>query len=250
MKIKWDYIARKDDTAQSILNLVLRQRHADIKAGYKRVGYVVREFKDGFSNEMPGGILPNNVFALSPVTVDKIVEQLANRNLTTYNAVCNHLQKKIGVPYIVRPYIPKDCKRRLRAPEEIRCRLDKLQKTLTRETKDLLSLGAAVAPATSRTSGARDVIHWIYNDGRVRQWDAVLNKLYELRIEQERDRLFHVRRHANDRNMNNCFNEEINGAIAELNWVLVDNPFSSISMPGMSTASFPYQNETTVEYDE
>lgn len=247
---KWDYIAHKDDTAQSIVNLILRQRHADVKAGYKRVGYIVREFKDTFSPEV-GGNLPNSYFALSPVTVDKIVEQLATKNLKTYTAVCNHLRDKIGVPYIVRPTIQKDSPRRIRSVEEIRCRLDKLQKKLTRETKELTLLCALTAPPiSSRIVGAHDVMHWIYNGGKLRAWDAILNKLYELKIEQERDRLFHVRRHESDRNMNNCFNEEINGAIVEVNWVLVDNPFDGARMSRLSATTVPFQNQTVVEHDE
>lgn len=252
MQRTWEYCISVEDTAQSVLNRIIRQRQRELKSKIKCSAYIVTEFRDKVHTEAPGnGKLPNNSYAISPIWLDKIIEQLKVGEQKTFNAVCSHLQRRIGVPFIIRPSVPKGCQHRMRQTEEIALRLDKLTKQLRRETKELGRIcGEIPAPVTSRVSGAFDVISWVYNGGRCRSWDAVYQRLYELKVEQERDRLFHVRRHANDRNMNNCFNEEINGAIAELNWVLVDNPFNPISMSGMSKYPVPYQNETLIQYDE
>lgn len=248
MQRTWEYCISAEDTAQSVLNRIIRQRQRELKSKIKCSAYIVTEFRDKAHGNNK---LPNSSYAVSPIWIDKIIEQLKVGEQKTFNAVCSHLQRRIGVPFVIRPSVPKGCQHRMRPTEEIALRLDKLTKQLRRETKELgLICGEIPAPVTSRVSGAFDAISWVYNGGRCRSWDAVYQRLYELKVEQERDRLFHVRRHANDRNMNNCFNEEINGAIAELNWVLVDNPFNPISMPGMSKYPIPYQNETPIYYDE
>lgn len=247
----WEYFISTEDTAQTVLRRIIRQRQRDVKLGVRQPAYIVTEFRDKFHPEAPTGKIPNSSYAMSPVILDKVIERMNTGDYSQFNAVCNHLQRRIGVPFVIRPPVTNGYERRMRPKEEISLRVDKLARQLRKETKELANIcGEIPPPVTSRISGAFDIMSWVYNGGRCRPWDAVFQKLYDLKVEQERDRLFHVRRHENDRNMNNCFNEEINGAIAELNWVLVDNPFSPASLPGLSKHPFPYQNETPVEFDE
>ena len=219
MRINWVYTIGKSDTAQSVLEKIIRQRENDLKTKAIRKAYTIREFALKLSHK--GLALPSSKVSFSYKTVD-LIRKAKERPVKIYRMLSNRL----GLPYVLKPKWDKK-ERKIRTAEEILGRIEAIEKRHLREMKELYQMCDEIQDnIADKTLAALDEIKWVYNRGKIRTWAEVVDKLWRWKIEQERDRLFHSRRYERSKEMNHSFNKEIEVAVDMLSWVLIDNPWT------------------------
>lgn len=226
-------IVYKDgETAGDIILRILKER----KNEKLNITYVVREFSMEDSLDVNGSNVGCFTYGVSGASFNNIeAEQKVKkgdsarfRNVT-YNNIAQALEASIGAPFLDRPKV--DFKKiKLRPIGEVAGLLNKYERKKTKELKTLKEFFEKIKESLNpRTNAGLVACKYLYNGGKARNPEEVFEWYFSLIVKRERDKLFYIRRHANNQDMHICHDEGILESIKIAKWMIVKgNPFTEV----------------------
>ncbi len=142
-----------------------------------------------------------------------------------YKDACRQISLAIGAPNIDMVEIPKldRVKLKVRSVEDVYARLEKMRRRAQYELKSLREIHEDMKSTTNlRTKISISLLEDLYNKGKGRSVDVVLDMLFISIVQTEKDKMFYVRRHPNIRILHKCQNESILESINILQWYFSD----------------------------
>lgn len=212
--------------ALDVVAVLLKQRSVDVKAGKPYSNYVLREFRDDKSMDVNGRPVESPQMAIPSRDLD-----LAADSLDTRNVIAMQIEQKLGVPHLPPIDLANIKARPVKSLVEVNARLEKMRRKAREELKTIRALGAAdiTEAQNPATLGALEALAWLFNNGDGRDFASIMRHLFSRTLAREREKLFHIRRHPNQRALHVCHDDSILEEIKVLQWVIDSNPLDEVA---------------------
>lgn len=216
----------KMPVALNVVDALVKQRSNDVKSGKASTSYVLCEFREEKSLDVHGRQVESPQMIIPSRDIDYATESPDTRNI-----LAAQIEQKLGVPHLPPVDFVNIKARPIKTQIEISARLEKTRRKAASELKSMREIGATdITDAQNPgTLGALEALSWLYNGGEKRDFSAIMKHLFARTVVRERERLFHIRRHPNQRALHVCHDDSIIEEIKVLQWAIGSNPLDEVA---------------------
>lgn len=215
--------ADKHETAADALNKLMRARVLDVAKKSTRKIYKIFEFPLTGSSRQDS---KNNSVSLLATHLDIIIAAKQRSKLKSYISTCQRLSDILGLPNIAGLKLPHQSIRKVKPLAELQQISKKYQNKRDRARNAFIKLcdGDDSGNIKTKWDLHLSAITWVINGGAPKSYLAIAHRILHLTIQAEKDRLFHLRRHAKKPELQKCFQDDILTQIKVLKSCLISPP--------------------------